>query len=64
VPPALIVATDVLLLLHTPPLTVLVSAVVAVLHMLDEPEMAPAFGRALTVIAVSAISVPQPFVTV
>lgn len=43
------VATAVLLLAHVPPLTVLERDVVSPVHTLEEPEMVPAEGAALTV---------------
>ena len=42
-------ATDVLALLHVPPLTLLLRVVVIVAHTEDAPEMLPAFGKGFTV---------------
>ena len=53
-----------LLVLHVPPVTVSVMVVVAPVHTVDAPEIAPAFGAGLTVIVLVAVAVPQPLVTV
>ena len=43
------VATEVLLLVHVPPLTVLERVIVRPVQTLEEPEMVPAEGAAFTV---------------
>ena len=57
-------ATDVVLLLHTPPLVASVSVVVKPAQTVDVPVMVPALGVALTVTAFVAAAVPQVLVTV
>ncbi len=63
-PDASTVATDVLLLVHAPPLTASERVIVAATQTLDEPEIVPAFGNGLTVTTWVAYAVPQEFVTV
>jgi hypothetical protein len=58
------VAVVVLLLLHTPPLTLADSVVVAASHTWEAPLVVPAFGNGLIVIAAVVYIVPQPLVTV
>jgi hypothetical protein len=63
-PPALTVATEELLVVHAPPETPLVSAVVTPTQTEVAPEIVPAEGRPFTVTANVSMSVPHPFVTV
>ena len=58
------VATAALLLLHTPPETDSVSALVAPTHIVVVPVIAPALADGLTVSTCVAATVPQLFVTV
>jgi hypothetical protein len=51
-------------LLHDPPVTVLLSVIVAASQTFVEPEIVPAFGSGLMVMTVVAYAVPQPLVTV
>lgn len=62
-PPLLMVATDVLLLLHEPPATASVKAVVLPAHRLVMPLMVPAEAL-LTVTMAVADAKPQPLDTV
>ena len=63
-PVALIVATPVDTLLHTPPAAASVNWVVAVGHTVVVPVIEPALGERLTVTNVVATAVPQLLVTV
>ena len=63
-PVELMLATKLLLLPHTPPLTPSVRVVVAPVHTVDEPDMVPAVTIALTVTGSVALVVPQLLVTV
>jgi hypothetical protein len=58
------VATDVLPLVHTPPVTALLNVVVAPAHTVAVPVIEPADGAALTVTAAMVVAVPQSLVTV
>ena len=60
----LMVATDTLLLLQVPPLTVEVSVIDAPVHTVAGPLIVPADGDGLIVIVFVATAVPQLFVTV
>jgi hypothetical protein len=62
IPPATVALP--LLLLHMPPLTVLVIVTDVPIHKLDTPVRVPAFGDALTVMTFIALAVPQLLVTV
>jgi hypothetical protein len=62
-PDAETLATEVLLLLHEPLVTVLVSVVVSPIQMLSRPEIVPATGIAITVTGYMLSAVPQPLVT-
>lgn len=62
-PVLLTVATDVALLLHTPPGAGSLSAVVTVGHTVKVPVIEPAIGNGLTVNVCDAVAVPQLFVT-
>jgi hypothetical protein len=62
-PVPLIVATDMLLLLHTPPGVPSVNVVVAPTHTPDAPAIVPATGIGLTVIGCVATAAPQELVT-
>ena len=62
-PPVLIVATVVLLLVHVPPLTVELTVVVPPVHTALLPVTVPALGNGLTVIDCVAVLVPQLLVT-
>jgi hypothetical protein len=53
------VATDALLLVHTPPVVASVRVAIPDRHMLDEPEMAATEGSAFTVSVVLTV-VAQP----
>jgi len=57
------VATDVALLLQTPPGARSLSVVVAVAHTVKMPVMEPAIGNGLTVNVCDAVAVPQLLVT-
>lgn len=58
------VATDVLPLLHVPPLTALPSVELPPMHTLDVPVIVPADGAPFTVTTAVAVAVPHPIVTV
>jgi hypothetical protein len=62
-PDVLIVATDVVTLLHTPPVTRSVSVVVEPGHVVVVPEIVPASGSGSTVIIIVSYTVPQVLVT-
>ena len=55
-------AIVVLLLLHVPPLTVLVSEKVLPEHTVDAPVIVPAIGVLFTVMVLVAVAVPHVFV--
>ena len=57
-------AIGVLLLLHTPPDTLLLSDVVLPIQAVAEPVIVPALGNGLTVTIRVAIALPQLLVTV
>lgn len=57
------VATDVLPLVHTPPVTTSVNTVVPAGHKAAVPEIVPAFGSGFTVTIAEVTAVPQTFVT-
>jgi hypothetical protein len=63
-PALLTVATDVLLLLQSPPVPEVLSVVVLLTHTAAVPDIVPASGLALIVTALVATSEPQPLVTV
>ena len=63
IPDMPIVATAVLLLLHVPPVVVLLNVVVAVAQTIAVPVMVPATGSGLTVTSIVAVAVPQLLVT-
>lgn len=58
------VATVVVLLLHVPPVAVLVSVAVPAGQSVVVPEMVPAVGRLFTITVAVALDVPQLLVTV
>ena len=58
-----IVATAVLLLVHAPPVVVLLNDVVAVAQTIAVPVIVPATGSGLTVTSIVAVAVPQLLVT-
>lgn len=60
-PPLVIVATDVVVLLQTPPLVASLSVVVVPIHIFEVPVIVPEYG--LTEIEYVAIAVPQLLVT-
>ena len=62
-PVVLIVATELVTLLHTPPAARSVNWVVPVGHTVVIPEIDPALGEGLTVTTVVAAAVPQLLVT-
>ena len=62
-PPASTVATDVLLLLHVPPLTVLLYVAVVPVHILVAPLSVPAPDVAMTVMLPPVLTVPQLLLT-
>ena len=62
--PPVTLATDVLVLLHVPPLAASLSVLFAPTQTVDAPLMLPALGNGLTVIFCVAATVPQTFVTV
>ncbi len=57
------VATEVVLLVHAPPVTASESVIVEDAQTLDEPVIEPAFGSGLTVTTCVAYAVPQEVVT-
>jgi hypothetical protein len=57
-------ATEVLLLLHTPPAAPSVNVVVFPAHIVVDPLMVPALGAAFTVIVLEALTEPQLLITV
>ena len=59
VPVALTVATDVLLLLHVPPVIASTKVEVEATQIVEVPEIEPATGGAFTVIAFVVVAVPQ-----
>lgn len=63
-PVLLTLATAVLLLLHTPPVTASLNVVVPPVHTVMVPVMVPADGVPDTVTVVVALAVPQLLVTV
>lgn len=63
-PEPLIVATDVLVLLHTPPDVTSLKGVVDSSHTVATPEIEPDTGSGFTVTTVAVADTPQPFVTV
>ena len=60
---ASIVATAVVLLLHTPPEMVLLRIIFELIHTLAGPLMAPAFATGFTVNGDDAVEVPQTVVS-
>ena len=58
-----IVATAVLLLVHAPPVVVLLNDVVAVAQTIAVPVIVPATGSGLTVTFTVVVTVPQLLVT-
>ena len=63
IPDMPIVATAVLLLLHTPPVVVLLNVIVAVAQTIAVPVIVPATGNGLTVTFTVVVAVPQLLVT-
>ena len=63
IPDVPIVATAVLLLLHTPPVVVLLNVVVEVAQTIAVPVIVPATGSGLTVTFTVVVAVPQLLVT-
>jgi hypothetical protein len=59
-----IVATDVLLLVHVPPVTVFDNVIVVLTATVFGPVMDPALGSGLTVTILVATALPQLLVTV
>ena len=62
-PLLLMVAIDGLLLLHVPPLVVLVKVAVAAIHRFDEPPISATTGLSFTVTTNVLVVVPQLLVT-
>ena len=62
-PVALTVATVASVLVHVPPETVSVNALVVPAQSVVEPDIVPPLARASTVIADVAVAVPQELVT-
>ena len=62
-PELLTVATEVLLLLHVPPLTLSVNEVILPTDTVEVPVIVPADGAAFTITEAVALAVPQLLVT-
>ena len=62
IPP--VTVAELLLLLHEPPVILSVKEITEPVHTADGPDIRPASGMAVTVIAFVATAMLQPFVTV